>query len=272
VEITGIEKSCGCTEVKADQTTLKPGETATLTGSLAAQDRLGEFGSTLRVNLSEGSPAQAQVGGKAVNVLQGPTHLDLGSTFIDEKPATQTFTFKRGEDDVPWDTLKLKAEGLNAESVRNGDQWTVAVTPPPVEEIGVYRRDLLLECWKDGAAAPAATIPLTATWKTQSRHIQITPMAAYFGVIKPGEEKTVRLKVKNLTGEPIRLEKVEFPKGMNATARLVPQEQDQNQLYLEIRVLEMPPDGGVGNRVMRAALRTGDSVQQTIRISLAGKN
>jgi hypothetical protein len=69
-----------------------------------------------------------------------------------------------------------------------------------------------------------------------------------------------------------RLEKVEFPKGMNATARLVPQEQDQKLLYLEIRVLEMPPDGGMGNGVMRAVLRAGDSVQQTIRILLAGKN
>jgi hypothetical protein len=208
------------------------------------------------------------VGGKAVNVLQGPSHLDLGSLFIDEKPATQTFTFKKGEDDVPWDTLKLKAEGLNAESVRQGDQWTVAVTPPQVDEIGVYRRELILECWKNGAKEPAATIPLTAMWKTQSRHIQITPMAAYFGVMKPGEEKTVRLRVKNLSGEPIRLEKVEFPKGMNATADLV---EDQKQLYLEIRVLEMPPDGGMGNGVMRAVFRAGDSAESAARIMLAGK-
>jgi hypothetical protein len=171
VEITGIEKSCGCTEVKADQTTLKPGETATLTGSLAAQDRLGEFGSTLRVNLSEGSYAQAQVGGKAVNVLQGPSHLDLGSLFIDEKPATQTFTFKKGEDDVPWDTLRVKAseDGSpqpNVQINRVGNTWTLSVTPPQGQEIGVYRRELILECWKNGAKEPAATLPLTAMWKT----------------------------------------------------------------------------------------------------------
>jgi hypothetical protein len=209
------------------------------------------------------------VGGKAVNVLQGPSHLDLGSLFIDEKPATQTFTFKKGEDDVPWDTLKLKAEGLNAESVRQGDQWTVAVTPPQVDEIGVFRRDIILECWKNGAKEPAATLPLTAMWKTQSRHIQITPMAAYFGVMKPGEEKTVRLRVKNLTGEPIRLEKVEFPKGMNATARLVAQEQDQKQLYLEIRVLEMPPDGGVGAGKLKLSFLFGKRID-TALIKLLG--
>jgi hypothetical protein len=91
-----IEKSCGCTEVKADQTTLKPGETATLTGSLAAQDRLGEFGSTIQLTLSDGTITQAQVGAKAVAILHGPTSLDLGSSYIDEKPATQTFTFKKG--------------------------------------------------------------------------------------------------------------------------------------------------------------------------------
>jgi hypothetical protein len=93
-------------------------------------------------------------------------------------------------------------------------------------------------------------------------------MAAYFGVMKPGEEKTVRLRVKNLSGEPIRLEKVEFPKGMNATADLV---EDQKQLYLEIRVLEMPPDGGMGNGVMRAVFRAGDSAESAARIMLAGK-
>lgn len=59
VEITGIEKSCGCTEVQAAQSTLKPGESTQLTGALAAQDRLGEFGSTVRVNLSDGTRAEA---------------------------------------------------------------------------------------------------------------------------------------------------------------------------------------------------------------------
>jgi hypothetical protein len=89
--------------------------------------------------------------------------------------------------------------------------------------------------------------------------------------MKPGEEKTVRLKVKNLSGEPIRLEKVEFPEGMNATARLVPHETDPHQLYLEIRVLEMPPDGGMGSGVMRVVFRAGDSAESAARIMLAGK-
>jgi hypothetical protein len=69
-----------------------------------------------------------------------------------------------------------------------------------------------------------------------------------------------------------RKKKVEFPKGMNATACLVPQEQDQKQLYLEIRVLEMPPDGDMGAGVMRAYFSTGDSVPSVVRAMLAGKN
>jgi hypothetical protein len=211
------------------------------------------------------------VGGKAVNVLQGPSHLDLGSSFIDEKPVAQTFNFNRGEDDLAWDFLKLRAEGLKAESSRNGDAWQVTLTPPQVEEIGVFLREVVLECWKEGESEPTATLPLTAMWKTKSRHIQITPMAAYFGVMKPGEEKTVRLKVKNISGEPIRLEKVEFPEGMNATARLVPQEQDQKQLYLEIRVLEMPPDGGMGAGVIRNVFSHITSSRTTILLAALGK-
>jgi hypothetical protein len=105
------------------------------------------------------------VGGKAVNVLQGPTHLDLGSTFIDEKPATQTFTFKKGEDDTAWDTLKVNAVGTSGPSPRvkttyKREAWEIEVTAPQVDEIGVYRRELILECWKEGATAPAATIRL----------------------------------------------------------------------------------------------------------------
>jgi hypothetical protein len=256
--------------VKAEQTTLKPGETAILTGSLAAQDRLGEFGSTIQLTLSDGTITQAQVGAKAVAILHGPTSLDLGSSYIDEKPVTQTLTFKKGEDDVPWDTLRVKAseDGSpqpNVQINRVGNTWTLSVTPPQGQEIGVFRRDLTLECWKSGVTAPVATIPLTAVWKTQSRHIQITPMAAYFGVMKPGEEKTVRLRVKNLSGEPIRLEKVEFPEGMNATARLVPHETDPHQFYLETRVLEMPPDGGVGAGIMRIVFRN-NLVMETIQL------
>jgi aspartyl/asparaginyl-tRNA synthetase len=52
---------------------------------------------------------------------------------------------------------------------------------------------------------------------------------------------------------------------MNATARLVPQEQDQKQLYLEIRVLEMPPDGGVGAGIMRIVFRN-NLVMETIQL------
>jgi hypothetical protein len=96
-------------------------------------------------------------------------------------------------------------------------------------------------------------------------------MAAYFGVMKPGEEKTVRLKVKNLSGEPIRLEKVEFPEGMNATARLVPQEQDQKQLYLEIRVFEAPSSDGLGAGVIRNVFSHITSSRTTILLAALGK-
>jgi hypothetical protein len=93
-------------------------------------------------------------------------------------------------------------------------------------------------------------------------------MAAYFGVMKPGEEKTVRLRVKNLSGEPIRLEKVEFPKGMNATADLV---EEQNQLYLEIRTRGLPLNDGDTFTYAVATFQKKLAIPHKCRISLIGR-
>ncbi|NJK92254.1 MAG: DUF1573 domain-containing protein [Blastochloris sp.] len=268
VDITSVEKSCGCTEVKAGKATLKSGESTTLTGTLAAQDRIGEFGSTIQVNLSDGSYAQAHVGGKAVNVLQGPTHLDLGETFVDETPASKTFTFLKGEDEEPWDDLRLRSGGLKTNIIRRGNAWLITLTPPRAEETGVFREDISIECWKSGAWESATTIPLTATWKIHSRNVQITPMAAYFGVMKREEEKSVRLKVKTSAGNAVRLVKAEFPVGMIASANLV---EDQNQFYLEIRAKSLPLGDGQQSEFLRVLLSTSGN-NDWHRIRILGNN
>jgi hypothetical protein len=271
IEVEKISQSCGCTQARVDQSQLKPGESTMLRGSLTAQDRVGEFGSVIQVSLSNGTVAEVQVGAKAVTMLQGSRHLDLGSFYTDERPATQRFSFKKGEAEVVWEVLKLKAEGVGAVVKDKGGSWELELTAPQMEEIGVFRRDLVLECWEQGGEKPVAQLPLTVSWKSKSRQIEITPMAAYFGVMKPGEEKTVRLKLKNLSGESIRLEKVEFPKGMEATAALVLHEREPNQFYLEIRTRGLPSGDGGSSGVMRAMLKTGSSSLPVASIKVLGE-
>jgi hypothetical protein len=270
IEVEKISQSCGCTQARVDQSQLKPGESTMLRGSLTAQDRVGEFGSVIQVNLSNGNVAEVQVGAKAVTVLHGPSNLELGAYYMGEKPTTQRFSFKKGDAEAVWDQLKLKADGMVAEVMEKGEIWELEVRAPQMEEIGVFRRDLVLECWEQGGEKPVAQLPLTVSWKSKSRQIEITPMAAYFGLMKPGEEKTVRLKVKNLSGESIRLEKVEFPKGMEATAALVPHEREPNQFYLEIRTRGLPSgDGGVSGSIY-AAFRTHRNLMRC-SLSILGK-
>jgi hypothetical protein len=74
--------------------------------------------------------------------------------------------------------------------------------------------------------------------------------------------------VKNLSGEPIRLEKVEFPEGMNATAALV---EDQKQLYLEIRTGGLPSGDGDILTYAMAVFTKEPGIRASCRIILIGK-
>jgi hypothetical protein len=116
VEITDVEASCGCTAVVVAERILKPGASTQLTGMLAAENQLGEFGSTLLLKTKAGDSLQSLVGGHAVTLLVGPTHIDLGVTDLEESPVAQTFIFRTGNDDTPWDTLRVVGgDGLKSE-------------------------------------------------------------------------------------------------------------------------------------------------------------
>jgi hypothetical protein len=271
VEIKEFSASCGCTQVQLDRTTLRPGENGILSGLLSAQARLGQFVSTLAISFLDGRTLHVQLEANAVAVLQGPNYLDLGSTYPDDAPVAHAFTFKRGEDDLPWDELRLRVptsgENLAPHAVvtRQGNSWTLTLTSPKPNEIGLYRKKLLLECWNTGTRGPTATFSVTAVWKIKSRQIEISPMTAYFGAVRLGEEKTVRLRVKHLSNGPLTLDKVEFPQGMEATAALISDTRDPYQFYLEIRAKSLPSCEGAISTVF-----SSDTTTINAKINLIG--
>lgn len=270
LEITDVTKSCGCTEAKVKDTILKSGQSTELTGRLAAQDRLGEFGSVIHLATkiqSEESTVDVKVGAHAVTLLHGPSHLDLGEYFLGSETAVKKFTFEAGEDDMSWDVIRVRAEGLDAQLSREGSLWQLKIQPPIEKEVGLFYSDLMLEFWEKGKSTPVAGLPLKASWKIKSKNIQISPLSAYFGVLRSGEEKTVRLKVKSLTGKPLQLGRAELPKGFSGNVRLVT---DQNQLYLEIRTRGMPLGGGGMSGMLRLII-SNENASEIFRIGLIGK-
>jgi hypothetical protein len=259
VEIVGVKASCGCTEVELSEKLLAPGASGTVTGKLSAEGRLGNFGSTLRFETLAGDFQETTVRGQAVAPLVGPTHLDLGETYLGEQAAVKTFTYSSGDDELEWDTLKVKAEGLKASVEGKGDRWHVSLQPVHEPVVGTFQGTVMIECWNAGNPEPVGLLSAIVQWKTQSRIIRISPTLAFFGVMKEGEVKTLRLTVKNMSGGSIRLNKVESPDGLEVKARLI---EDLNQeLYLEIEAKGKRSRGGVVSEFIRMQFAAASQTQ-----------
>jgi hypothetical protein len=270
LEIAELSASCGCTEVRTDITRIPPGHRAILTGALAAQDRVGEFGSTLQITFQDGRTVQAQVGGKAVAILHGPTHLDLGETFLEETPSLKKFIFKSGDEDTPWDTMLVKTvTGLEPTLSRRGHTWELSVHAPNETELGSFQGRLTLECRQTGISEPVAIVPVSLAWRTRSRLIEITPMAVYLGVMKSGQEITRRLRIQHANGQRVSLRKFEPSEGLRAEARIIGNPNDTQGQSLEVLTQSLP-QGGAQSPQLRLTLETDES-EWVARINIFGE-
>jgi hypothetical protein len=271
VEIVGVKASCGCTEVELSEKLLAPGASGTVTGKLSAEGRLGNFGSTLRFETLAGDFQETTVRGQAMAPLVGPTHLDLGETYLGEQAAVTTFTYSSGEDDLEWDTLKVKAEGMNASVKAKGDQWEVSLQPVVEKVVGKFKGGVTVECWKTGDDKPVAIVAASAFWGTRSRVIGMEPGSAYFGVVSPQQEGIVRLKVAPYADDQsiLRLKSVHFPLGMKASAKIVSL---RNEQFLEIRVQELAPMDKDEKQMIQATLAFDGNEDIIFRIPIIGIN
>ncbi|NJK92033.1 MAG: DUF1573 domain-containing protein, partial [Blastochloris sp.] len=258
LRILQVEHSCGCTETKVEKESLAPGEKTRILGSLAAQDRVGEFGSEIRVKYRTGFTGLGQgeeqevkmlVGARAVTLINLPGHVDLGETLLGEQPKAVSLEVSRGEAEQAWDHLELKTETLQSKLVKTGEgRWQVTLTAPRGEVVGSQREKLSFELSNSknpghpvNAARPDDFgVESSASWKTTSEHFSLSPSGVYLSGDKP-----VRVKVKSQQGRPVQVSQIEIPAEAPVQARSL---SESGQTWLEFRSKEISPTAGQPNQ------------------------
>jgi hypothetical protein len=209
VRILNVEHTCGCTQAGADKDVLQPGEEGAITGSLNAQDRLGEFGSFLTVTFQPGQapPEQLKVaiGARAVAFADMPGQVDLGSSVRGEPPKATTFEIKRGEAGLAWNELGATGKEVQA-SVRkiDADTWQITLAPPEQAPVGLGRETLAVTLLDSGR--PVKTLEVGLLWKTASRHFSIIPTGVYLS-----GSNAVKVRIKSLTSGNVKVARIETP-------------------------------------------------------------
>jgi len=231
LRIVKVEHSCGCTEAKASKEVIAPGETAKISGTLDAENRVGEFGSQIAVTYKQGSNDTVlnvlfKVGAKAVTVLNIPSQLDLGSTLLGQLGQTQTFELTRGEADLKWDTIKVVSTKTKAVTKKVSEtKWNLIVTPPLGDVIGTYRDDISLVLTNQAAVIEKISLP--ATWKTTSENFSVSPNGVYLS-----GQKIARVTIRSLKGKTLQVSNVDLPQGAPVEVKTI--EQD-GKTVLEIK-------------------------------------
>jgi hypothetical protein len=233
IEVEKISQSCGCTQARVDQSQLKPGESTMLRGSLTAQDRVGEFGSVIQVSLSNGTVAKVQVGAKAVNLVNLPSHLDLGETVLGQEPKAVAFEVTKGDSKVEWDGLRVEAGSLKAEVRTLGqDKWQVSVTAPNGEAIGSSRENLtfeLLNSRNPGTAVRQET--LSTSWKTVSENFSISPSSVYLS-----RDRVAKVRIKSLRERPFDISHINIPQDVPIQIKQV---REGGWHHLELQIFQI---------------------------------
>jgi hypothetical protein len=225
IEVEKISQSCGCTQARVDQSQLKPGESTMLRGSLTAQDRVGEFGSVIQVSLSNGTVAKVQVGAQAVTMLQVPKQIELGTILLGQKAQPYVFEVEKGEAQLEWDLLKVKAGELQSEVQKLGaGRWQVKLQAGAEQSAGLYREEIQFEMVDSKKAEEKPkTVSATVFWKVESEHFKVSPQGVYLS-----GERVGKVRIKSLKGREVKVSLAE-------QARLrVRQVKEEGEVLLEI--------------------------------------
>jgi len=236
LRIVKVEHSCGCTKSKASKEVIAPGETAKISGTLDAENRVGEFGSQITLSFSQEGRQDLEVqqstmlvGARAVTLINMPAHLDLGSTVLGQEPVSSTFEVTKGDAETKWDELcVVPVQSKVTVSKLTEDKWQVSVTAIKEEIIGSSREDLVLELLNSrspGTAVSKQTLPLS--WKTFSENFSVRPQGIYLSGDRVG-----KVKIKSLQARPIEISQIYIP--IDAPIR-VRQMKVDDQVHLEFQ-------------------------------------
>jgi len=217
LHILKVEHSCGCTKSKASKEVIAPGQTAKISGTLDAENRVGEFGSQITVSYQKGARRGAKgaeqmkvlVGAKAVTMLNVPGRVDLGMNLLGETPKPVSFEVSKGEADLDWDELSVESGVVKSEVKNLGkDRWQITLTPPRGEVIGHNREELIIQLIqsKNKIHLPHPVNLVQIAWRTISANFALSPAGVYLSGDKP-----VRIKIKSLQGRPVQVRDIELP-------------------------------------------------------------
>jgi hypothetical protein len=202
IEVEKISQSCGCTQARVDQSQLKPGESTMLRGSLTAQDRVGEFGSVIQASLSNGTVAKVQVGAQAVTMLQVPKQIELGTILLGQEVQPYVFEVEKGEAQLEWDLLEVKAGELQSEVQKLGaGRWQVKLQAGVEQSAGLYREEIQFEMVDSRKAEEKPkTVSATVFWKVESEHFKVSPQGVYLSGARVG-----KVRIKSLKGREVEV-------------------------------------------------------------------
>jgi|GEM_PF-1451118 len=250
LRIVKVEHSCGCTEAKASKEVIAPGETAKISGTLDAENRVGEFGSQITVSYQKGSRRDAKgaeqmkvlVGAKVVTMLNVPGRVDLGVNLLGETPKPVSFEVSKGEADLDWDELIVESGVVKSEVKNLGkDRWQITLTPPRGEVIGHNREELIIQLIqsKNKIHLPPPVNLVQIAWRTTSANFALSPAGVYLSGDKP-----VRIKIKSLQGRPVQVRDIELPVDAPIQVRAM---EESGQTWLEFKSKEIFPTKGKPN-------------------------
>jgi hypothetical protein len=214
VMVTGIEKSCGCTNVELAKDTLLPGEETDLTAALSAQDRVGGFVSHITVKwCQKGNREERQLKlslhGKAVRLaVCEPVNLDFGEIDVDKSTAaiTRQVLIRRGDAAVAWDDIEVTTDaGQQIQSTAlNRDTFQIQYTLRPNKHpIGIFKDELTVRFKDQAAYLPnEIKIPVIAGIKSP---LVVKPASVYLGSLAKNASKQGIIKISHSSGKPVKI-------------------------------------------------------------------
>ena len=211
VRLVGIDKTCGCTNAKADFTELKTGETGHIEVAMDTVKFMGEKKSNVLVDLAfaGGATTRVQIPIRSyirTDVVVQPGAADFGNVAIGEGERKTLKVDYAGRSDWKIEDVRSSNPYIDTEVVetKRGSgtvSYDLVVALKPNAPIGAVRDRLILK-----TNDPSTTDVPVLVEATVESDIVVTPGRVLFGSLRPGQKKTVSVVVRGK--KPFRIEGV----------------------------------------------------------------
>ena len=196
IDITKINRSCGCTEVKASSTTLRPNESSKLYITVDTSGKLGNI--TVYAGIEWKSQKNHVMGtnnvlisAKVTQIVKmSPETINLGQINAGSKIVLTKFTLTHEGSDTQWDDINLRSDGFKftKSKLASGDFSVNAQFDPSMLPIGVYKPQIKLDLLNSNQnIVRTYTIPFQAEIVT---NLTINPSYLYFSVLPTNAKRT----------------------------------------------------------------------------------